>query len=87
MRAGDALIFYTDGVSEAFNPQEECYGNDRLLAAAGTFAGQSAPNMTAELLQKVRAFAGTAPQSDDIAILTLKVGSTGDGAARKEGRA
>ena len=24
-------------------------------------------------LQKVRAFAGTAPQSDDIAILTLKV--------------
>ena len=59
LRAGDALIFYTDGVSEAFNPQDECYGNDRLLADAGVFAGQSAPAITAGLLQKVRAFAGT----------------------------
>jgi serine phosphatase RsbU (regulator of sigma subunit) len=31
--------------------------------------------MTAALLDKVRAFAGTAPQSDDIAILALKVNS------------
>jgi sigma-B regulation protein RsbU (phosphoserine phosphatase) len=74
LNAGDALILYTDGVSEAFNPQEECYGTDRLLADAGTFAGQSAPAMTKGLLQKVRAFAGTAPQSDDIAILALRVG-------------
>ena len=70
---GDALILYSDGVSEAFNPQEECYGNDRLLADASGFAGQSAPAITAGLLRKVRAFAGSAPQSDDIAILTLKV--------------
>ncbi len=73
LRDGDTLIFYTDGVSEAFNPQEECYGNDRLLADAGGFAHQSAPVITASLLQKVRSFAGSAPQSDDIAILTLKV--------------
>ena len=69
----DAVILYTDGVSEAFNPQDECYGNERLLADAGGFAGRSAPAITASLLQKVRAFAGSAPQSDDIAILTLKV--------------
>ena len=70
---GDALILYTDGVSEAFNPQEECYGTDRLLADAAARSGQSAPAITASLLQKVRAFAGSAPQSDDIAILALKV--------------
>ena len=64
-------------MSEAFNPQEECYGNERLLADAGAFAGQSAPAITAGLLQKVRAFAGSAPQSDDIAILTLKVNGRG----------
>lgn len=78
LHAGDALIFYTDGVSEAFNPQEECYGNERLLADAGEIAGQSATAMTAGLLQKVRAFAGTAPQSDDIAILTLRVRGPGE---------
>jgi sigma-B regulation protein RsbU (phosphoserine phosphatase) len=74
--ASDTLILYSDGVSEAFNPQEECYGNDRLLADSAGFAGQSATSITSNLLQKVRAFAGQAPQSDDIAILTLKVAGT-----------
>lgn len=74
---GDALIFYSDGVTEAFNLQDECYGNDRLLAEAGGCAGLAAPAITAKLRQSVRAFAGSAPASDDIAILTLQV-STGD---------
>jgi len=82
LRPGDALAFYTDGVSEAFNPQDECYGNERLLADVGVLAGQSAPAITAGLLQQVRAFAGSAPQSDDIAILTLRVGAAARG---KEG--
>jgi sigma-B regulation protein RsbU (phosphoserine phosphatase) len=73
LRDGDALILYSDGVSEAFNPQEECYGNERLLTEAGGLAGQSAMAVTTSLLQNVRAFAGSAPQSDDIAILALKV--------------
>jgi phosphoserine phosphatase RsbU/P len=83
LREGDVLIFYTDGVSEAFNPQAECYGNDRLLVDAGVCAGQTPAAITAGLLQKVRAFAGSAPQSDDIAILALRVGG---GASGKEGR-
>jgi sigma-B regulation protein RsbU (phosphoserine phosphatase) len=75
LHAGDALVFYTDGVSEAFNPQDECYGDARLLADAASWAGHSAPSITAALLEKVRAFAGSAPQSDDIAILALRIGS------------
>jgi sigma-B regulation protein RsbU (phosphoserine phosphatase) len=71
---GDALVLYTDGVNEAFNPQDECYGTDRLLADAGAVAGQPATAITAGLLHKVRAFAGKAPQSDDIAILALTIG-------------
>jgi sigma-B regulation protein RsbU (phosphoserine phosphatase) len=70
---GDALIFYSDGVSEAFNLRDECYGTDRLLMEARTLSSRSAPEMATALLRDVRAFAGTAPQSDDIAILTLKV--------------
>jgi sigma-B regulation protein RsbU (phosphoserine phosphatase) len=74
LRPGDAMVFYTDGVTEAFNAQEECYGNERLLADAEGFAGQSAPAITAGLYGKVLAFAGGAPQSDDIAILALRFG-------------
>ena len=73
---GDTLVLYTDGVSEAFNPEDECYGNDRLLADLAGFAGQSAAAVTAGLLGKVRDFANGAPQSDDIAILSLKVAGT-----------
>jgi len=73
LRPGDALVLYSDGVTEAFNPQEELYGDGRLIADTAAFNGQAAPDITANLLQKVRAFASGAAQSDDIAILALKV--------------
>lgn len=80
LRDGDALVLYSDGVSEAFNPQEECYGNERLLTDADALSGQPAPGITTSLLQNVRSFAGSAPQSDDIAIMTLKLNGKGVGA-------
>jgi sigma-B regulation protein RsbU (phosphoserine phosphatase) len=80
LRDGDTIVFYTDGVSEAFNPEFELYGNDRLFADATGISGQSAGAISAGLLAKVRAFAAGAPQSDDIAILTFKV----NGAAGNE---
>jgi hypothetical protein len=56
-----------------------------LLADAAGYAGHSAVDITSSLLRSVRAFAGKALQSDDIAILTLKV--TGDGCLKLELRA
>ncbi|HVQ32157.1 MAG TPA: SpoIIE family protein phosphatase [Vicinamibacteria bacterium] len=77
LQPGDTLVLYTDGVNEAFDPQAECYGNERLLRGLAELADQSAAAVTAGLLQQVRAFAAGAPQSDDIAILTLRrVGQT-----------
>jgi phosphoserine phosphatase RsbU/P len=78
LRDGDGLLFYSDGVSEAFNPEEECYGDERLLAQAATLSSQSAPEIATGLLRNVRAFAATAPQSDDITILALKVNGAGE---------
>ena len=74
LHPGDTLVFYTDGVSEAFNPQDECFGDDRLIADTTVLAKQSASDLTTALLKRVHAFADSAPQSDDIAILTLKIG-------------
>lgn len=84
LRPGDAVVFYTDGVNEAFNLENEMYGNDRLLADVDGFAGQSAEEISAGLLAKVRAFAGTAPQSDDIAILTFKLNAPATDIVGKE---
>jgi sigma-B regulation protein RsbU (phosphoserine phosphatase) len=77
LHPGDAVIFYTDGVSEAFNQSEELYGHERLLSDAGAFTHQAADAISTGLLGRVRSFAGGAPQSDDIAILTLKINESG----------
>jgi sigma-B regulation protein RsbU (phosphoserine phosphatase) len=74
MRTGDALIFYSDGVSEAFNTKQQCYGNDHLLFDITKSQSQPASIIANQVLEKVRGFAGDAPQSDDIAILVLKAG-------------
>jgi sigma-B regulation protein RsbU (phosphoserine phosphatase) len=74
---GDALVFYTDGVSEAFNNDQECYGDGRILADVAGLSDQPPPALSAALLQKVRAHAGGAPQSDDIAILAMRIGRRG----------
>ena len=76
LRQGDCVVFYSDGVTEAFNAKEECYGSERLLMDLASLSGQPAPAVSKGVLEKVRAFAGNAPQSDDIAILTFKAGRT-----------
>lgn len=73
LRPGDAVLLYTDGVTEAFNRDRELYGNDRLLADTSLLTGNAPEAISAGLLSKVRGFADGAPQSDDIAILTFKV--------------
>jgi sigma-B regulation protein RsbU (phosphoserine phosphatase) len=73
LQPGDSLVIYTDGVNEAFNASAECYGNERLLRDLAAFTREPALAVTAGLLKQVRAFAAGAPQSDDIAILVLRM--------------
>lgn len=70
---GDAVVFYTDGVNEAFNPQDECYGNDRLLDGLAVCTGMPASAVVARLREDVRTFSDGAAQSDDIAVLVLRL--------------
>jgi phosphoserine phosphatase RsbU/P len=81
--AGDTLLLYTDGVTEAFAEGDVCYGSDRLLADLAAIAGARpdeadappdvpAADLVAGLLERVRAFAAGVPQSDDIALLALR---------------
>ena len=72
LQPGDTLVLYTDGVNEAFDPGDACYGNDRLLADLAPLAAHPADEVAAGLLRQVRTFAAGAPQSDDIAILAVR---------------
>lgn len=72
LEPGDSLIAYTDGVTEAFDADNQAYGSERLLAAVRP--GYSAQDNCRRLIAEVHRFAGAAPQSDDITVLAIRLG-------------
>ena len=69
--AGDRLVLYTDGVTEAFNQADEAYGTERLIAEIREHGDGAAPEIVEGVCRSVAAFAGAAPQSDDITLIVL----------------
>jgi len=69
---GEALYLYTDGVTEALEPGRRQYSEERLETCLRRLAGAPAEGIVAASLAAVQEFSGQAPQSDDIAILTLR---------------
>ena len=70
--AGDTLLLYTDGVTEANDPTEEEFGIARLLESVnGSFAGEPS-GLVRNCVAAVDAFRGTAARNDDLTILAVK---------------
>ena len=74
LEPGDTLVFYTDGVTEAFNPQKVMFGDGRLIEHLRHQPGARAADTVASVLGAVRQYAGDHPQSDDIAIVAVRYG-------------
>ncbi len=72
---GDTVLFYTDGVTEAFNSDDEEFGMDRLLKIFDSQVGDCKATIDS-IFDAVTAFSGNAPQFDDITCLALRC--TGD---------
>ncbi|MEV0713802.1 SpoIIE family protein phosphatase [Asanoa sp. NPDC050611] len=70
LRPGDALVFYTDGVTERRRGRD-LFGPERLRDAAAPLAGYSADVVAARLKTAVIGFSADTPR-DDIAILVLR---------------
>jgi PAS domain S-box-containing protein len=70
--AGDAAVFYTDGVVEARGPDGSLFGEGRLLDLLRSCAGLEAPAI-AERLRDVTLEYGEGNLSDDLAVLVLRV--------------
>jgi phosphoserine phosphatase RsbU/P len=63
---GDLLFLYTDGVTEAEDPQAAQFGMERLEKAISDAADGSATRLVDNVMARVVEFANGAPQSDDI---------------------
>src|SRR5215510_3725575 len=68
---GEALLLYTDGVTEAMDSSETLYSVQRIERFLASNRGSSPGQMIGDLLSDVRQFAGGAAQSDDITVLAL----------------
>jgi sigma-B regulation protein RsbU (phosphoserine phosphatase) len=69
---GEALVLYTDGVSEALDPNGEFFTTDRLLELLAKTSPGPAAGIARAVYEAVKAFAGSAPQSDDITVMAVR---------------
>ena len=69
---GDILVVYSDGVTDAEDPQGEMFGSERLLNAIRGEAPAGGEALERALLRTLDQFTGGTPQSDDITLLIVE---------------
>jgi phosphoserine phosphatase RsbU/P len=67
LAAGDSVVLYTDGITEAMNAHDELYGTQRLLTLLGSQLDGISP-LGRRILDDVKRFVGARPQSDDMCL-------------------
>lgn len=72
LEPGETLILFSDGVTEAFDPGQDLFGEQRLLAQLEHEPGGTAAETVSSILGAVRRHAAGAPQSDDVTILAVR---------------
>lgn len=73
LAAGDAIVAFTDGVSEVAAPSGEQFGEVRLLEAVRRSIDRPVDEILDGVLQEVRAFANGAALEDDICLVGIEV--------------
>jgi len=71
LEPGDSLVLFTDGISEAVNPDDEQYSEARLEACLARLTGAPADNVVASVVADVDAFSAGAAQADDMTTMCL----------------
>jgi len=69
---GDAIVIYSDGVSEANNLNEDEFGMDRLKNVISSNIGRPASGIRDKIESALSDFTGTAPANDDITLVIVK---------------
>ena len=70
--AGDVLVFYTDGVTEAENPLGEEFGTERLSAVVRRGSSLSAEELVIDIFSSAADFCSEVGFNDDVTILVVK---------------
>jgi sigma-B regulation protein RsbU (phosphoserine phosphatase) len=68
----DLVLLYTDGLTEAFSPEDDTYGEKRLQQVLRVEKAASAKEVLDALEASVNQFMGHLPAADDLTMLALK---------------
>jgi sigma-B regulation protein RsbU (phosphoserine phosphatase) len=79
LHVGDLYVLFTDGISEAMNADDDCFGEARLARLLEEHADLPAEELRERILRDVEAFAAGTPQHDDMTMILLKVDAVGAG--------
>ncbi len=72
LHSGDVVLFYTDGLPDAMNFNQETFGRQRVLDAFAK-GGDSADGLAQHLLWEVRRYVGLSRPTDDITMMVAKI--------------
>jgi len=72
LKPGESIFFYTDGVTEAFNKDNEEFQDSRLEQILDNKNSLNTNDLVHHVFENVQAFANGVEQSDDITCLALK---------------
>ncbi len=73
LEPGDVLLAFTDGVSEAHDPNEEEFGEERLQDLLRKHAHLSVDDMSGQITTDLQTWMADAPQHDDLTFILLKI--------------
>jgi sigma-B regulation protein RsbU (phosphoserine phosphatase) len=71
---GDAVVFYSDGITEAMNRDLELFGEHRLMKAIEKTDRMEAAEARDSILDEVKAFLGGIHPQDDMTLVVLRLG-------------
>ncbi|HNX60895.1 MAG TPA: PP2C family protein-serine/threonine phosphatase, partial [Spirochaetota bacterium] len=74
LRTNDIIIAYTDGITEARNPDGEMFGEEAFIAAIRSASGQKTSKIRDTIIERVNSFRGkNETVEDDITLLVCRV--------------
>lgn len=73
---GDVLVLYTDGITEAMDPQGEEFGQDRLVELVRSGSDWPAQELVQNVRYRLQEFTQGQPFADDITLIVCKVNQT-----------
>ena len=70
---GDVIVLFTDGITEAMNPDSDLFGETRLSRIVEEHGHLESSELRERIMREIEAFVGSADQHDDMTMILLKL--------------